>query len=137
MLVCTDLRDSILQLLDGMIGTYLYSDGYSESAIAIIPDQNHGYEVPGNGTRTEGIEVIIVRPVPQVSHFLTGRQLKSQWNIVLKQWDASQSLIEAATILVEKLDYLLTSPKLVPPNNALGIIEQCSFTVIDYEYQSG
>lgn len=135
MLVCTDLRDSILELLDGMIGTYRYSDGFIEQAIAIIPDQNHGYDIPGNGTRTEGIEVIIQRPVPQINHYLCGKQLIHRWNVVLKQWDPSKSLIEPVTILMQELDYLISSPKLVPPNAALGIIEQCSFTIADYEYQ--
>lgn len=136
MLVCTDLRDSILTLLDGMIGTYRYSDGYTESAIAIIPDNSHGYEVPGNGTRTEGIEVIIQRPVPQISHYLGGgKQLIYRTGIILKQWDSSRSLIEPVTILMQELDYLIFSPKLVPPNSALGIIEQCSLTITDYEYQ--
>lgn len=138
MIVCTDLRSRILELLDGLVGTYRYSDGYTEPAIAVIPDDQHGYDVPGNGTRTEGIEVIIQRPVPQVNHFLNGgKQLTHRWNIVLKQWDASKSLIEVVTILIEELDYLLSSPKLVPPNAALGIIEQCNFSIVEFEYRQG
>lgn len=138
MIVCTDLRSHILELLDGAIGTYRYSDGYTEPAIAVIPDNDRGYEVPGNGTRTEGIEVIIQRPVPQINHFLGGsKQLTHRWNIVLKQWDASKSLIEVVSILIEELDYLLSSPKLVPPNAALGIIEQCSFSIVEHSLLRG
>lgn len=138
MIVATTLRSHILELLDGLVGTYRYSDGYTEPAIAVIPDNDRGYEVPGNSTRTEGIEVIIQRPVPQINHFLNGgKQFTYRWVLVLKQWDASKSLIEVVSILIEELDYLLSSPKLVPPNAALGIIEQCSFSIVEFEYRQG
>lgn len=136
MIVCTRLRSQILELLQDLIGTYRYSDGYTEPAIAVIPDDDRGYEVPGNGTRTEGIEVLISRPAPEVRHFLAGdRQLTYRWIITLKQWDSSKSLLDAIDILVQELDYLISSPKLVPPNAALGIIEQCSFFITEHEFQ--
>lgn len=136
MIDCTQLRSQILTLLADIIGTYRYSDGYEEAAIAVIPDEDRGFDVPGNGTRSQGIEIIISRPVPEVKHFLAGgKQLTYRWIITLKQWDASKSLIEATQILIDNLDYLITSPKLVPPNAALGIIEQMTMQIVEHDFQ--
>jgi len=133
-IICTDLRTQILSLLSGIIGTYRYSDGYTESAIAVLPDPNVGWDFPGNGTVTDGIEVIITRPYPGAVPLYGGRMKPLRWGITLKQWDSQQGLLEATEALVDGLDYLMTSPKLVPPNAALGIIEQVTFQILEYQF---
>lgn len=136
MIECTQLRSQILTLLDGIVGTYRYSDGYTEPAIAVLPDINAGWNYPNGGTVTTGIECIITRPYPSVVPLIGGKMKPLRWAITLKQWNAQDSLLEATEALVDGLDYLMTSPKLVPPSPALGIIEQVKFEILEYEFLS-
>lgn len=136
MITPIELRTSFLNLLSGIIGTYKFSDGATQSAIAILPDEDYGWDFPNNGTVTTGIECIIIRPSPSIKELIGGRQKKYEWAVTLKQWDASNNLLAATEMLVNKLDYLLTTPRTVPPNPALGNIETCKFEIVAYEYQA-
>lgn len=131
-----EVRSHFLTLLNGLIGTYLFSDGRIEQAIAILPDEDHGWDFPNNGTVPTGIECVIIRPYPSIKELIGGRQKKYEWAVTLKQWDASNNLLAATEKLVNNLPYLLTSPRTVPPNPALGNIETVRFEFVEYEYQA-
>lgn len=134
MIVALELRSQFLTILNGLIGTYRFSDRSTQPALAILPDSNHGWGFPNNGTVTTGIECLIIRPYPGAISLLGGRHKPMSWNIELKQWDATKNLIEATERLVNKIDYQITSPRLVPPNPGLGIIEQVKFSIIEHAY---
>lgn len=136
MITPLELRSQFLAILTGIIGTYKFSDGRIEDAIAILPDEDHGWDFPNNGTDVVGIECVIVRPSPSITQLLGGIQKKYEWACTLKQWDASNNLLAATEALVNGLDYLLTSPRPVPPNPALGNIETCKFEIQEYIYQA-
>lgn len=133
------LKSQIVSLLAGHIGTYKFKEGDTERAIAVLPDPDHGYNYPNNGTETTGIEVVVIRPMPKITHFLGGDvQKEYRTAITLKQWNADSSLLEATEALVNGLvgqNYLITSPKWVPPNPAMGIIEQVFMELVEYEFQ--
>lgn len=136
MIDCLTLRSQFTSLLAGLLGEYHFSDGTTGEAIAVLPDDTLGYNYPGNGTDTEGIECVIVRPYPTIQHLLGGdRTLSYKWQITLKQWNSNGSLLEAANRVVAGLDYCMSSPAWVPPNANLGIIEQVSFQLVEYEFQ--
>lgn len=137
MIVCTDLRSQIVSLMEGLIGTYEHTDGYIEPAIAVLPDSESGWNYPSTGTVATGIEVVITRPYPGAIPLLNNERMKPlRWGITLKQWDSSKSLLDATTALVDGLAYHhMTLPRLVPPNAALGIIEQVTFELIEWEFQ--
>lgn len=133
MITPLEVRSQFLTLLDGLIGSYRFSDGRIETAIAILPDEDHGWDL--NNKTTTGIECVIIRPYPSIRELIGGREKKYEWSITLKQWDASNNLLAATEKLVNNLPYLLTTPRTVPPNPALGNIESCKFKFVEYEYQ--
>ena len=130
------LKTEISILLTGLLGTYTFSDGYVEPAIAVIPDNTTGYNYPDNGTVTTGMEVVIVRPIPTVENLLGGDRLKSyRWDIVLKQWSDTTSLLDATEALVNGLSHSIAKVSSTPPNGALGIIAQVRIELSEYVYQ--
>lgn len=135
MITPIELRSQFLTLLSQLIGSYKFSDGHCQSAIAILPDEDYGWDFPNNGTVTTGIECVIIRPSPSITELIGGRQKKYEWAVTLKQWDASNNLLAATEALVKNLDYLLTTPRTVPPNPALGNIETVKFELCEYIYQ--
>lgn len=132
------LRTSIVEILGGLIGTYTFTDQSTGDAIAVLPDPSYGFSYPNGGTETTGIEVVVIKPVPKITHLLGGDlQKEYRTAITLKQWNPSSSLLEATEKLVDGLSaFLLTSPKWVPPNPAMGIIEQVFVELVEYEFQS-
>lgn len=136
MITPIELRSQFLTLLSGFVGSYKFSDGSIQSAIAILPDEDYGWDFPNNGTVTTGIECVIIRPTPSINELIGGRQKKYEWAVTLKQWNASNNLLAATEVLVNGLDYLLTTPRTVPPNPALGNIETCKFELIEYTFQA-
>jgi len=135
MITPIEIRNQFLSLLGSVIGQYKFTDGRIQSAIALLPDENHGWDFPNNGTVTAGIEAVIIRPYPGVTELIGGRQKKYEWAVTLKQWDASNNLLAATEQLVNNLTYLLTTPRTIPPNAALGNIETVKFEIIEYVYQ--
>jgi hypothetical protein len=130
------LKQEIAVLLNGLVGRYK-DEGWEEDAIAVLPDPDYGYDFPNNGTVTEGMEVVILRPYPKVSSLFGGRQMQYRWQIVLKQWDSQSSLLDAVEALVGGLEsHMLTSPVLVPPDPGRGIIEQVRFEIFEWEFQA-
>lgn len=136
MIDCLTLRYQLVSLLAGLLGQYHFSDGTTGDAIAILPDDAEGFNYPGNGTETEGIECVVIRPYPTINSLLGGDRIKPyRWQVTLKQWNPNGSLLDAVERLVNNLDYSITSPSWVPPNAALGIIEQVRFEVLEFEFQ--
>lgn len=130
------LREQLLALLVDHLGTYTFSDGFQDVAIAVFPNPESGYEYPLPGTKTDGLEVIIVRPVPEITPLLGAGIVKTyRWEIILKQWDSSKDLMLAIEALFDGLPHLVKSPVHAPPNASLGIIEQAKFEIVEYEYQ--
>lgn len=131
-----ELRSSLINLLSGILGTYKFPDRTTDSAISILPHKTHGWNFPPSGTEVSGIEIIIVRPPPAIKELLGGRQKKYEWALTLKQWDGKGNLLEAIEKITDGLDYLLTSPRLIPPNPALGSLESAKLEIIEYFYEA-
>lgn len=134
MISVTTLRSQVLTLLTGLIGTYSYSNGDTAPALAVLPDPNKGWNYPLSDCVTTGIEVVITQPYPSVTPAYGGKVKPLRWDITLKQWNGDGSLLEAVAALIDGLDYLLSPLRLVPPNPNLGIIEQASFQILEWDF---
>ena len=136
MINALQLKTEVATLLAGLLGTYTFSDGVVEPAIAVIPDDTTGYNYPDGTTVTSGMEVVIIRPIPTVENLLTGDRMKIYTHsIVCKQWDDTKSLLEATEALVDGLSHPISKVSSTPPNSTLGIIEQCRIELVEYVYQ--
>lgn len=135
MITALELRSHIATILADYIGTYTWNGGSSAAALAILPDNKHGFSYPPPGTTVTGIEVAIVRPVPTTKLLLTGYIARHTWEIYLKQWDRNSNLIEATSLLVaglDKFNYAFESPVRVPPNERMNGLESVRTAVYEY-----
>lgn len=137
MLDALTLRSQVVQILDGQLGTYAFPCGDSDVSVAVLPDPELGAEYPPQGTKTEGIEVVISIPSPGYAPRL-GRSLVKpyRWGLLLKQWNENGNLLEATETLVAGLDYLLSAPIPVPRNDLLGIVEQVKVEILEFDFQA-
>ena len=135
MITAFELRSHINTILANYIGKYTWNNGSQANAIAILPDNKHGFSYPPPGTTVTGIEAVIIRPVPSTKLLLTGYIERATWEIYLKQWDRSSSLIDATEELIvglNKLEYAFESPIRVPPNERVNGLESIRTAVYEY-----
>lgn len=130
------LRDDLRIILGSQLGIYLFSNGVSSQAIAILPDQICGYDYPPHGTTVSGIEVVIMRPYAKLSPRIGGKDYLKYyaWDIYLKSWDSNGDLtIAVETAINGCIDkgYSLSDPIYVPPSTELGILASASFKIKD------
>lgn len=136
MITAKELRSHIETILADYIGDYTWNGNGNSKAIALLPDNKHGFSYPPPGTTVTGIEAVIVRPVPAVKMLLNKQYFgRATWEIYLKQWDRSSNLIDATEKLIvglSRLDYAFESPVRVPPNERMNGIESVRTAVYEY-----
>lgn len=136
MITALDLRSHIETILADYIGDYTRNGNGNSKAIAILPDNKHGFNYPPPGTTVTGIEAVIIRPIPAVKMLLNKQYVgRATWEIYLKQWDRSSNLIDATEELIvglNKLDYAFESPVRVPPNERLNGLESVRTAVYEF-----
>lgn len=135
MITARELRSHITTILADYIGKYTWNGGSVATAVAILPDNKHGFSYPPPGTTVEGIEVVIIRPVPATKLLLSGYIGRATWEIYLKQWDRSANLIDATEKLIvglNRLNYAFESPVRVPPNERMNGLESVRTAVYEY-----
>ncbi|MFB2768581.1 hypothetical protein ACE1AT_04720 [Pelatocladus sp. BLCC-F211] len=128
------LRNDVFAILNQHIGTYSLN-GVTTEAIACLPDPDKGWNYPENGTKTSGLEVVIKQPYPDVSANLGGdRTSEYYWEIHLKQWDTTKSLVDAISLLIEKMpaDYLVERTSIMPASDKLLTVEQCKIFIKEW-----
>lgn len=133
------LRSHLTSILTTHIGTYTFQSGATSDAIAVLPDNQHGYSYPPPGTNVVGIEVVIIRPTPTTSLRLTGYASRKTWEIHLKQWDRSKNLVQATEVLVQglnELNYAFESPQRLLPNERIQGIESVRCAVFEFNFSS-
>jgi hypothetical protein len=124
-----ELRSQLLTLLKPYLGKY----SFGTDAFAVLPDPDLGYDYPPSGTKVEGLEVILQLPYPQFMPLMGNNGVTRKWQILLKQWDSSKNLIEALEAIVKaNFDLFIGKIVVVPPNEALGTIEQARIELLDY-----
>lgn len=137
MIIARELRSQIVGILADYIGKYTWSNGSLQEAIAVLPDNKHGFSYPPPGTTVSGIEAVIIRPVPSTKLLLTGYMARHTWEIYLKQWDRNSNLIDVTEELIvglSKLDYAFESPVRVPPNERVNGLESVRLAVYEFAY---
>jgi hypothetical protein len=125
-----ELRQKITSVLDDLIGEYEFVNGRCVKAIAVIPDSNYGYDYPPTGTKTKGLEVVIwsegkldIRPI------IRGTYVANFTQIILKQWDAKKTTVEATNRLIAGLNGILEVRPRVMPVPGLNMIETQVFFI--------
>ena len=119
------LKTEVSTLLAGLIGTYTFSEGQQTDAIRIDDGAEPYVEQP----TVTGLEVVI-RPETAIAGqmMLAGdRRLDFTSQIVLKQWDLSQSTQAAREALTKNLAF--TDCVIVPRSTVLDSIETCQITL--------
>ncbi|MEH2393872.1 MAG: hypothetical protein V7K21_20135 [Nostoc sp.] len=130
------LRTHVFTILEDFLGTYTFPDRTISIAIACLPDPDKGWNYPENGTKVQGLEVVIKQPYPEVQGNLGGdRTCTNTWEIHLKQWDTNKSLMEVIGQLTGELpaDYLIERVSPMPASNKLLTVEQCKIFLKDWE----
>ncbi len=131
------LRRDVESWLSGKCGIYLFpfNGGSTKAvpAIAVLPDNEHGYSYPPEDVQVSGLEVVIVRLVVSPRKLL-GKDLHKRypWEIYLKLWDNNGNLIEATEALINGLHscgYCFQSPQAISPDE--GSIGQIKVLVLD------
>ncbi len=130
------IRSEVANILNNYLGEYLYPDGSSRQAIAVLPDPDLGWNYPEEGVRASGLECTIIQPIAQPSALIGGGACKEFcWEIHLKQWDSGKDLINPSEELVNfiSITYLLKRFAYMPANNKLMTIEQYKIYFCEYE----
>jgi hypothetical protein len=130
------LRNHILVKLEPYLGKYILPSGTQLPAISVLPDPKNGWNYPEDGTKTNGLECVIKKPMPLGESTLGGGMSKEfAWEIHLKQWDSNQSLLEAGKILLDSLslEYQINRNTYLPASDKLLTIEQYKVYIVDYE----
>jgi hypothetical protein len=145
MIDALNLRKDILEILSNEIGIYTFPDESTDTAIAVLPDPDIGWQYPEQGTTVEGLEVIIKQPYPETSSNLGSDRTNTYcWEIHLKQWDTQKNLKTAIELLINNLhpsDYPIKRASLMPKLSApegdkLLMVEQCKIFIEEYEIRS-
>lgn len=125
------LRAEVLDLLtneqwgDRLLGTYTFSNGQTDDAIAVAANN-----YPPAGTLVTGLEVVIEFDYGQRIVPLTGGNLiHSSTQLHLKQWDIEQTTTEASDRLVDGLDYPMEVSPRVIRSDVLDNIESRKITL--------
>ena len=134
------LRTLVSGLLTDAIGTYsLDTDAgtVTQSAIAVLPDLDVGYNYPPSGTTVTGLEVVIYKPTADYVPIMGGKMQPATWEVRLKQWDTNASLTDLMNALVPQLASALIycrflKPGSIPPNPQKGIVEQGVIKFTEY-----
>lgn len=119
------LRAKIIQILDGELGIYTFSNNTSVPAIAIA--SNRPYPQPG--TLVNGLEVIVYpRMNTDASPMLGSTLVRHETRLVLNQWDLNKDTLSAHDLLVANLSMMLKriGPRLLA-NGTQQTVESQSF----------
>lgn len=137
------LRNIVETCINSYVGFYKIPTGNSiitTKAIAVLPDNNYGDNYPPLNTKvTNGLEVVIHKPRPEISHRLSGDGVKLyKWELFINQWD-NTDLIKAVEILMDKLQDLrirFNSPIYPNYNKELGIVPYARIAIIEKEMRT-
>ena len=143
-----ELRQDIETILttEDYLGQYIWADGETTNAIAVLPDDNYGLNFPPEEVSVNKIEVVIIKPEIKNKPLLGGDVFRRhRYQLFLKQWEKRDEngllvypprLRKATQDLYEHLShklYDLTNPTYVPRNEKIGIIESSTFDVYCFD----
>lgn len=126
-----EYKQKIIQSIGNEIGDYIFPNGSKDKAITILPDPDIGYNYPELGTKVEGLEVIINLPYSQPKNLISGDKLLIKiYQVILKQWDSSKSLINTVESLCS-LDWEISTVVISPKSDKLKTLEQARIEIIE------
>lgn len=125
--------DTLKNIIGSDLGIYKLNEDVWD-AVAILPDDLMGWEYPPSGTSVEGIEIVVVRPYAEILNTLDNdRIIRNRWKITIKQWDVTRNLVDLVGRISDLMEiYLITSIKVIPPDEQKGIVESINFDVLEY-----
>lgn len=120
------LREHIFNTLISQLGTYTFIDEFgavigNAPALALI--EGNGELYPPDGTRIEGLEVVIFFPAYSPKPLIQGYKVRQEWIVHLKQWTVGEGVQAALDSLLSPgiPDFLINQINEVPADYKIGI----------------
>jgi hypothetical protein len=127
-----DIRTELETLLENELGTYTFKNGKTAIASCVLPDAQLGWEYPANGTKAEGLEMVLIPNITVDSKvMLDGFKTVYKTQIKLKQWDKTKTTVNATKILIQEFSELIEIRPRILPSTELKIIETQVINIVN------
>ncbi len=128
------LRTIIESALDTFLGTYTFQQGQTTKAVSVIA--NNGEIEPPEGTKVEGLEVVIFLPEIAATTLLIGHKKRATWILHFKQWQQGKGVQDVldSFLSVDLADFIVKSISEVPADIRLGIPAGAQIKLIKYSF---